>query len=402
MTTAAVTAVTIAGSPVALGDVEWSLSISHGRPDISVLGQASTCSLTVLLDESGAIPAAIGDTVTVTAHDVPRFTGTVTAVELKHDGSHVGHITRCNITATGYLDRLDRLVTALTDFVEETFEDRAIGILDATGLTYAISNDDGTVLVAEVANPVSVREYLQNLCYTVGATLCDLPDGTILLETYTRREANYTGGAWAIAAGTWADNPQAWGTTREALELPADAIVWEPTWLLRQDTIINEVTVAYGSNDPKDETTETDAASVAAYGKRSIYLDTGIKNLADAEARAGAILTAQAAPHWNIGTCTVLMDSLDATTLEAVQALESGDRVLLTSLPMAAPDSLYLGVVEGWTETHTPDGYRLTLNLSDPRFSYAMAQWSDISGALTWAAANPTATWADVVLATDI
>lgn len=398
----AITAITIDGSPVTLADVENSITITHGRGDISNSGQPSTCRLAILLDTTDPIPATIGSTLTVEAHSTPRFTGTVTAVTVTHDGSHVGYVTRCSIDAVGYLDRLDRLVTGTADFLEETFEDRATGILAATGLTYAVSNDDGTILIAETAEAVTVREYLQKLCVTVGATMCDLPDGTILLETYTRREANYTGGAWADATGTWADNTQTWGSGRSALELPSDAVEWEPVWMLRQDTIVNDVTVAYGSNDPKDTVTDTDAASVTAYGKRSAYLDTGIKNLADATARAAAILTAQALPHWNIDRLTVLVDDLDVTTRDAVLALESGDRVIINNLPQAAPEGLYFGVVEGWTETHTPIGHRITLNLSDPRFSYAMVPWSDVSGSLTWGTANVNVTWSDAVLASDL
>lgn len=399
----AITAITIDGSPVTLADVENSITITHGRGDITSSGQPSTCRLAILLDATDPIPATIGSTLTVAAHSTPRFTGTVTAVTLTHDGSSVGHVTRCTIEAVGYLERLDRLVTATADFVEESFEDRATAILTATSLTYAVSNDDGTILIAEAADPVTVREYLQRLCVTVGATMCDLPDGTILLETYTRREANYTGGAWGTSTGTWADNTQAWGLgSRTALELPANAIEWEPVWNLRQDTVINEVTVAYGANDPKDTVTDTDTASVTAYGKRAAYVDTGIKNLADASARAAAILTAQALPHWNINQLTVLVDNLDVTTRNEVLALESGDRVILNNLPQAAPDGLYFGVVEGWTETHSPLGHRITLNLSDPRFSYAMASWSDVSGSLTWGTANVNVTWSDAVLASDL
>lgn len=398
----AITAITLDGSPVTLADVENSITITHGRGDITSSGQASTCRLAILLDSSDAIPATIGSTLAVEAHSTPRFTGTVTGVSITHEGSTVGYVTRCTIDAVGYLDRLDRLVTATADFVEETFETRATAILAATGLTYAVSNDDGTILLAEPADPVTVREYLQKLCVTVGATMCDLPDGTILLETYTRRESNYTGGSWGQADGTWADNGQTWGSSRIALELPADAIEWEPVWSLRQDTIVNDVTVAYGANDPKDTVTDSDTASITAYGKRSAYLDTGIKNLADASARAAAVLTAQALPHWNIDRITVLVDELDITTRAEVLALESGDRVILNNLPQAAPDGLYFGVVEGWTETHSPLGHRLTLNLSDPRFSYAMAAWADVSGALTWGTTNPSVTWSDAVLASDL
>lgn len=394
----AITSITIDGASVALADVVEDITITHGRPDITSQGVPSTCQFTVLVDRTDPMPAAIGDPVTVAAYSVPRFTGTVTYIEL----THVGDLALARIDATGYLDRLDRLVTGTSAFAEETVTSRVDGVMAATGLTYSVSSDDTTTLIAEAADPVTVRQYLQTLCQAVGATMCDLPDGTILWETYARRTRNYTSGSWSDATGTWADNTQAWQASRQPLELPAAAVVWEPVWYLRQDVIVNSVTIAYGTADPKAETTDTDTASITAYGERAAYLDTPIKNLTDAQARAGNILTAQASPHWNIGQVTVLVEDLDTTTRTAVLNLESGDRVILNGLPMAAPDSLYYGVVEGWTEVHDPTGHRITLNLSDPRYSYAMAQWSDVSGALTWAGVSTTVTWADIVLAADL
>ena len=49
-----------------------------------------------------------------------------------------------------------------------------------------------------------------------------------------------------------------------------------------------------------------------------------------------------------------------------------------------------------------PEGHRISLHLSDPRYSFAMVEWSGVNPATTWATANATATWSDVVLATDI
>jgi len=60
-----------------------------------------------------------------------------------------------------------------------------------------------------------------------------------------------------------------------------------------------------------------------------------------------------------------------------------------------------LGVLEGWTETYTIDGYRLTLALSDPRYSYAMLQW-DEAGAADWQNVPITTTWSDVILQSDL
>jgi hypothetical protein len=293
----------------------------------------------------------------------------------------------------------------MAPFAEATFVDRATDILNATGMTYAISQDDGTILLADAADAnidTTVRDYLQGLCATVGATMTDLPDGTILLETYTRRAANYTGGSWAMSDIAWADYEGTWGSARVPVALPANAVMWEPSWVLRRDVIVNDVTVAYGANDPKDVAHDSDSISIAKYGQYDVYLDTTMKLLADAQDRAAAVLTAQAKPHWNMSDVIVMLDQLDTTALTDVMNLENGDRVLITGLPAASPSGSYLGVVEGWSHDIAPDAHTLTLHLSDPRYSFAMAEWGDVSGSLTWSAVRAGATWSDIVLPTDL
>jgi hypothetical protein len=401
-----VTAVAVNGAPLPASTVEQALRVTHGRADITAAGQPSTAAVALLIGPGDPIPAGINDLLTVSHNGQPRFTGTVIDVQLEHfTGAPDSKLTRVLVSAIGYLDRLNRINVATTAFLEATFVDRATAVLEATGLTYAISQDDGTILLADPADTnrdQTVRDYLQTLCATVGATMTDLPDGTILLETYTRRAANYTGGAWAMADMTWADYEGTWGSARVPVALPANAVMWEPTWWMRRDTILNDVTVAYGAADPKDVAHAADSISIAKYGQYDVYLDTTMKLQADAEDRAAAVLTAQAMPHWNMSDVAVMVDQLDAATLTDVMNLESGDRVVLTGLPAAAPSGSYMGVVEGWGQELTPDAHVITLHLSDPRYSFAMAEWGEISGTLTWGAVRATTTWADAVLPYDL
>lgn len=395
--------IAVNGTPISLGLVEWNLTITHGRQDIANGPTPSTAVFSLLLDLGDTIPIDIADTVTIKADGVLRFTGTVTGMDLTHLDSVPGvtPITRVTVGAVGNLAKLDTFTDGLAGYSEQAFDARVFAILDTTGLTYQVNSDSTVTLLAEAAGDVrSVAELLGALCETAGATMADLPDGVILLETYTQRATNYDGTSWSNTTGTWADNSQAWQTTRTTWTLPGDAVEWAPAWGMRLDTVINSVVVSYGTADPQATVSDTDATSISAYGTRDVYLETRLKNSADATARAGAILTAQATPRWNIPDATIFCDLLDAGDLTDALNLETGDRVILNNLPNLSPTDPYLGVVEGWTETITPDGHRLTLHLSDPRYSFAMAQWSDISGSITWA--DAVAAWSDVVLASDI
>lgn len=388
--------VTLAGASITLTDVVANVSISHSRTDISQPSTASRCTLSILIGETDAIPATVGDPLVVQSHSIDRFTGTVSEVSLDH---YPGGTTIVTVTAVGNLELLTFLNTGLDGFSEESFETRADSILDASGLAYLISSDDATTLTAEDAQATTAAQYLTNLCAAVGATMCDLPDGNVLLQTYTKRLEDYSPDTWADGSGAWSAQTGSWRPLRQLVELPGNAVTWEPLWHLRTDTIVNDVTITYGSAEPQATVTDTDTTSVSVYGKRSAYLTTSIKLEATATARAGNILTAQASPRWRISDATVLVDELDTATRAKVLDIVSGDRVILDSLPGSAPDILYFGIVEGWTETHTPEGHRLTLYLSDPRYSYAMVPWAD-AGSATWSAAVPT--WSDAVLASDL
>jgi hypothetical protein len=232
--------------------------------------------------------------------------------------------------------------------------------------------------------------------------MADLPDGTILFESYTRRSLDFTAGAWAAADGPWSTYAGEWQAGRTTLDLPAESVVWAPVWEKAVDTVVNDVTVTYGAADPQATATATDSASVTRYGTRSVELVTTIKLEADAEARATAILTAQANARWRMNQVTVLVDTLDSTDLDLLLALESGDRVNVGSNPGLSPATAYVGIVEGWTDTYTPDGHRMILHLSDPRFSFAMADWGQLDTALIWGDVNATVAWSDLVLPADI
>ena len=398
-----IASLTINGAAQSLSTVEWSMTITHNRSSISVPGQASTATFTLVIQHPATIPVTVTDVIVITAGTSKRFTGKVVSLQLTHDQDATGTpITRISCQCVGNLALLDGMTTGTAGYTEQTFGDRADGILSATGLTYLVNSDATLTLLAETSDTRTVRDVLDTMCETAGATMCDLPDGTILLETYSRRALNYDGTSWQFTTGAWSANGQAWQAARQPWEVPTNAVEWSPTWGKSLDRLINSVTVTYGSADPQATTTSTDAPSIASYGTRSALIETTMRDLADATARASAVITAQSQPRWGMGSARIMLDLLDATNLAKAYALESGDRVIVGAIPNVAPSTFYYGIVEGWQEVITPEGHTLDLYLSDPRYSYAMASWADVSGSLTWAATNAAVTWANTVLASDL
>jgi hypothetical protein len=168
-------------------------------------------------------------------------------------------------------------------------------------------------------------------------------------------------------------------------------------------TVLNDVTVGYGTSDPQATVNVEDTDSKAEnWGTRAVVLGTMIAGSADATLRAGNIIAAQSYPRWSLQQVSILLDLLKDDTRAACLALVSGHRVIVTGLPQPSPEPQYLGVVEGWGESITPAGHVLTLSLSDPRYSYAMLLWEDVTVTVEWDEINPARTWADVVTAADL
>ena len=131
-------------------------------------------------------------------------------------------------------------------------------------------------------------------------------------------------------------------------------------------------------------------------------LTTQLSDPLDASDRAGAIITAQSEPRYDLQQIQIFVDLLTTPQRTAVLGLISGDRVQINSLPEPAPITQFLGIVEGWSEQYTDQGHVLTLSLSDPRYSYAMAQWISVDPTLIWGNVNASIQWYNVVLPDDL
>jgi hypothetical protein len=73
--------------------------------------------------------------------------------------------------------------------------------------------------------------------------------------------------------------------------------------------------------------------------------------------------------------------------------------VLIDTLPAAAPADSAIGMLEGWEDRIEAVGdaleWTMTLTLSPPRLSGYGLTWAQLAPALTWATADPLATFED-------
>lgn len=408
---APITSITIAGTAIDLNDIEYQVQVEHGRNDVTDSPQPGSAQVILLQTGDTSIIPNISDTLTVDAYGVDRFTGIITDLDIVHETGPTQPVTRVTILATGNLARLGLLTVGTAGYLEETVASRVNEILTETGLPYVANTDPMMVLLPVAAGDGQpALSALSSLCAETGATMADLPSGAILFESYTRRGYDYNPATWAYVPGTYDTLPAVdWDNVYRIADaaptpvtLPGTGVVWEPIWRNNVFTVVNSITVTYGNLTPQDALTDTDPASIATHGLRAVVLTTTLSDPVDASTRAGNLITAQSEPRWDLQQLQVRVDKLDPAVQAQVLALISGDRVYVTGLPQPAPSIDFLGIVEGWAETYTPDGHVLVLSLSDPRYSYAMAEWISVDTALTWAGVNAGIKWYDVVVPSDL
>jgi len=408
-----ITSITVNGTTLDLDGVEYRVTVSHGRNDITSVPQASDASMTLFGFPS--IPIEISDEVVIFAYGVKRFTGRVSDVLLTHEydpNGTVNFTARLDVTIMGNLSLLGVSFVGDSGYAKELLSVRVENILTDTGLTYA-NNSDPLMTQEALASQLggySAMDLLTALCTETGATLADLPDGSIIFESYSRRGYGYNPAHWydLDPTDTYPDLPYIWADVYDRVDaapltvtIPQASTAWAPTWRSSNQTILNDVTVVYGSSGNQHKS-DTDPASIATHGRRAFTLTTRLHSAVDAQTRASDIIRSQSEPRYAMANIQVLMETLTDPTRADVLDLITGSRVNLDDTPQPSPIEDYTGVVEGWSETYTPGQHVLTLSLSDPRFSYLVAKWTEISGVLTWTGVDPTVQWYNVVLPSDL
>lgn len=377
-----ISAVSIDGTPLDLGRIEYQVTIQTGSSAQWESPQSTSCQLRVWSPD--IVPASVGQELVIEDDDIPtgkaRFRGQVTNIELMHptDGA-----VRATITAQAPLMRLGRATTGYWTAPEQTAAQRITDICTEAGVTAIIKRDDQTALVGRefqdtacrfafdeclASEPFDVWEMNIPLQLRTGPQfdLCRFDDSDPQADT----TAVFTDGAseTGLAIELWSENRR---DEDAAITLPPDAVVWEPVW--RQDTgrVINAVSVTYGdhpapgTSTPRPVVRVADDPSAAIYGPASTQVTTDLKDAADAGHLATRLLTTYSAAHWEAASCDVVMDSLDTVTRKLFMTrIRPGAKVSMTNLPQPAPAFASEFYVEGFTESYANGQHIITLALT--------------------------------------
>lgn len=344
--------VTIAGQPASGGSIARPLSIVHGRSGVDHQPDASSAE--ILWCESDS-PWAVGDGVTivtsvnylpvtydddVVTYDDPRalydgvtsktaehFTGTIAAIDAAELG---GIVQEWRLDCIGPLAALGRIPVTITRPAESDVA-RVAGLASAAGFAVRILGTAGVTLAPATIDSDALTA-LHDVCETSGGLLWQSRQGTVTYESaHYRVSASKPLG---VIGGHVIEDGVSWATS--------------------VDDIINHITVSWGPDSARLESTQQDAASVAApWGMRHLDLDTQCNTQADADQLALLILARRAWPYWGGSNKVIDLGTDDINRLFSRLDVSSPVMVPVPVDPGPTPSPPAAMVLEGFIETWT-------------------------------------------------
>ena len=389
------------------------LSITSGRTNIYEQANAGYVSLELINLDQSNIDIEINDSVTVELQDstatfVPIFGGTVVDLGIGIAASGVIGINQSvRITAVGALARLPK---ALTDGVlTQDFDGNQI----LTILTDLLINSWNEVPAALTWATYDPTEQWQNAENT-GLGEIDTPGNYELaqrssstIDVYSLVSALATSGLGYIYENAQGQISYADSTHRSSYLATngytdvsaAQALANSLFVQTRAGDIRNEIVIKYGTNS-SSEVTDTDAASVASFGRLAQIITTTIKHQADAESQAAFYLTLRSYPQANFNQITFELTNseIDDADRDALINIFMGLPLRITDLPLNMASGTYLGFVEGWSWRASYNSVSVTAIISPLAFSLQAMQWQDVAIAEQWNTISGSLTWADALV----
>jgi hypothetical protein len=384
------------------------LSITTGRTNIYEQANAGYVSLELINLDQSIIDIEINDSVTIelqnsTATFVPIFGGTIVDFGIGIAASGVVGINQSvSITAVGALARLPK---ALTDGVlTQDFDGDQI----LTILTDLLINSWNEVPAALTWTTYDPTEQWQNAENT-GLGEIDTPGSYELaqrssstIDVYSLVSALATSGlgylyedAQGLISYASADHRSIYLSTNGYTDVSAAQAIANSLFVqTRAGDIRNEIVIKYGTNS-SSEVTDTDAPSVASFGRLAQIITTTIKHQADAESQAAFYLTLRSYPQANFNQITFELTNseIDDADRDALINIFMGLPLRITDLPLNMASGTYLGFVEGWSWRASYNSVSVTALISPLAFSLQAMQWEDVSVLEAWNTISVSLNW---------
>jgi hypothetical protein len=404
---------------VRIGGVEYTnfalanLSITSGRTNIYEQANAGYVNLQLINLDQSIIDIEINDAVSIELQDstntfVPIFGGTVVEFDINIAASGVVAINQSvSIIALGALSRLPKSLTEGV-LVKDNDGDQIYSVL--SDLLLNTWNEVPGALQWNTYEPTTTWANAEN----IGLGEIDRPGEYELakrnastIDVYSLVSALATSGLGYIY-----ENAQGQISYASALHRSiylatngytdlsaAQAIANSLSIQTRSGDIRNDITLKYKENSTL-EVTDSDPASILAYGPLAQIITTTIENQTDAEDQAAFYLGLRSYPQANFRQITFELTNpeIDDSDRDSLINIFMGLPLRITDLPLNMAAGTYLGFVEGWTWRAAYNTVSVTAILSPLAFSLQAMQWQDVSPAETWNSISGSLDWATALV----
>jgi hypothetical protein len=404
---------------VRVGGIEYTnyvlanLTITTGRTNIYEQANAGYVNLELINLDQSNIDIEINDAISVELQDsnntfVPIFGGTVVEFDIGIAASGVVGINQ-SVSILG-LGALARLPKSLTDgvLVKDQDGDQIYSIL--SDLLLNTWNEVPGALQWNTYTPGITWANAENL----GLGEIDRPGEYELakrnastIDVYSLVSALATSGLGYIYENAQGQISYAaalhrsiYLATNGYTDLSAaQAIANSMSIQTRSGDIRNQITLKYKENSTL-EVTDSDAASILAYGPLAQIITTTIENQTDAEDQAAFYLGLRSYPQANFRQITFELTNpeIDDSDRDSLINIFMGLPLRISDLPLNMSAGTYLGFVEGWTWRAAYNTVSVTAILSPLAFSLQAMQWQDVSAAETWNSISGGLDWATALV----
>ena len=404
---------------VRIGGIEYTnfalanLSITSGRTNIYEQANAGYVNLQLINLDQSIVDIEINDAVSIELQDstntfVPIFGGTVVEFDINIAASGVVAINQSvSITALGALSRLPK---SLTDgvLVKDFDGDQIYSVL--SDLLLNTWNEVPVALQWNTYEPTTTWANAENL----GLGEIDRPGEYELakrnastIDVYSLVSALATSGLGYIYENAQGQISYAAALHRSIYLATngytdvsaAQAIANSLSIQTRSGDIRNDITLKYKENSTL-EVTDSDAASILAYGPLAQIITTTIENQTDAEDQAAFYLGLRSYPQANFRQITFELTNpeIDDSDRDSLINIFMGLPLRITDLPLNMAAGTYLGFVEGWTWRAAYNTVSVTAILSPLAFSLQAMQWQDVAIAEQWNTISGSLNWAEALV----
>jgi len=386
---------------VKIGGVEYTnfalanLSITSGRTNIYEQANAGYVNLQLINLDQSIIDIEINDAVSIELQDstntfVPIFGGTVVEFDINIAASGVVAINQSvSIIALGALSRLPKSLTEGV-LVKDHDGDQIYSIL--SDLLLNTWNEVPGALQWNTYEPTTTWANAEN----IGLGEIDRPGEYELakrnastIDVYSLVSALATSGLGYIYENAQGQISYAAALHRSIYLATngytdvsaAQAIANSLSIQTRSGDIRNDITLKYKENSTL-EVTDSDPASILAYGPLAQIITTTIENQTDAEDQAAFYLGLRSYPQANFRQITFELTNpeIDDSDRDSLINIFMGLPLRIADLPLNMAAGTYLGFVEGWTWRAAYNTVSVTAILSPLAFSLQAMQWQDVAG----------------------